>query len=68
MKRPTGITIIAIVYIVLAVLALDWLNRRTTLRILATAFGAGLAADLVKMMIERNLKEMVDESIRVVSI
>lgn len=42
-----------ILYIVLAVLALDWLNRRTTLRILATAFGAGLAADLVKMMIER---------------
>ena len=42
-----------ILYIVLAVLALDWVNRRTTLRILATAFGAGLAADIIKMTIER---------------
>ena len=42
-----------ILYIVLAVLALDWANRRKTFRILATAFGAGLAADLIKMTIER---------------
>lgn len=42
-----------ILYIALAVLALDWMNRRATLRILTTAFGAGLAADLVKMTIER---------------
>jgi membrane-associated phospholipid phosphatase len=42
-----------ILYIVLAVLALDWINRRTAFRILATAFGAGLTADVFKMMIER---------------
>ena len=42
-----------ILYMVLAVLALDWMNRRTALRILATAFGAGLAADVIKMTIER---------------
>lgn len=42
-----------IFYIVLAVVALDWMNRRAAFRILTTAFGAGLAADLVKMTIER---------------
>ncbi|MHB8901959.1 MAG: phosphatase PAP2 family protein [Thermoguttaceae bacterium] len=40
-------------YIVLAVVALDWIRRRASFRILATAFGAGLAADLVKLTIER---------------
>jgi len=42
-----------ILYIALAVLALDWARRRTVPRILATALGAGLAADVVKLMIER---------------
>ncbi len=42
-----------VLYIVLAVFALDWVRRRTTLRILATALGAGLAANIGKMMVER---------------
>ena len=40
-------------YIVLALLALDWGRRRTIPRILVTAFGAGLAADVVKLFVER---------------
>lgn len=40
-------------YIVLALLALDWGRRRMIPRILATAFGAGLAADVVKLVVER---------------
>ena len=42
-----------VIYIALALLALNWMNRRTTLRILTTAFGAGLAADLFKLTVER---------------
>lgn len=42
-----------VIYIFLAVLALDWARRRTVLRIAVTAYGAGLAADLVKMTVER---------------
>ncbi len=42
-----------VIYIVLAVLALDWTRRRRAFRILATAFGAGLAADVVKLVVER---------------
>lgn len=42
-----------VVYVVLAVLALDWARRRSVVRMLATAFGAGLAADVVKLTVER---------------
>ena len=42
-----------VIYIVLAVIALDWARRRAAFRILATAFGAGLAADVVKLVVER---------------
>lgn len=42
-----------VLYIVLALLALDWAHWRTAFRILVTAFGAGLAADVVKMTVER---------------
>ncbi len=42
-----------VIYIFLAVLALDWARRRTVLRIVVTAYGAGLAADLIKMTVER---------------
>jgi len=42
-----------VIYIVLAVIALDWARRRTAFRILVTAYGAGLAANVVKMTVER---------------
>lgn len=42
-----------VVYIALAVLALDWARRRALPRILVTALGAGMAVNLVKLMVER---------------